>query len=216
MLQDKKTKKSSAKKSKGSVRFAEVDLNEDEDMGGGSDSRSESGNSEETEEEEEEGDDDEFLDVLDVLDGRGEPDFGDDEGAKSRPHGNSDVESPKRDKKQGLQEDSGEGSEEGSEEEGSEEEENEEESNISGSEDDEADVSALDSLGTFVNSLEVGGKRKAEDDEGQNEEPGELPVQVKKKKRILKDRTEGGAENEFGARISGGRIRDCSSFSMLK
>ena len=33
MLQDKKTKKSSAKKSKGSVRFAEVDLNEDEDMG---------------------------------------------------------------------------------------------------------------------------------------------------------------------------------------
>ena len=42
----------------------------------------------------EEGDDDEFLDVLDVLDGRGEPDFGDDEGAKSPPHGNSDVESP--------------------------------------------------------------------------------------------------------------------------
>ena len=57
-----------------------MDLDEDEDMDQGSKS------DDVNDEEEEEGDDDEFIDLLDVLDGKGEIDIGSDTEDTPKPH----------------------------------------------------------------------------------------------------------------------------------
>lgn len=149
------------------MKFAEVDLNEDVQSEASLDSN-------DSDDEEEEGDPSEFIDILDILDGRGDP--ADDEDTTVKP--SMDVDPASDDD-----------SEEDREEE--EDEDNDEEfKGISIDADDDGDVpeDALDSLNTFVNSLSASSKRKAEDPE--TEKP-------RKRRSILKERTEAGAENEF-------------------
>ena len=59
-------KKTESKKRKRTVRFAEVDLNEDESEHSDT---SQHASDDDNEDVEEEGEDDEFFDVLDILDG---------------------------------------------------------------------------------------------------------------------------------------------------
>ncbi|EJD03506.1 Utp14-domain-containing protein [Fomitiporia mediterranea MF3/22] len=185
-----------------SVRFAEVDLDEGDAQDGAMSDvapRASEGESEEEEEEEEDG---EFFDVLDILDGRAEPDLeGDNELVKSTEHlpslvhDSNDARMANSDEDEDVEED---GEETGEEE----EDEAEENASISGSDEDEADDSALVALGKLVSGLESGIKRKAEDDtEDANEDAA--AKQMKKKKRLLKDRTESGFETEFGAGAAG-------------
>ena len=136
---------------------------------------------------ESDGDDDEFLDVLDVLDGRGDPDFGDESDGDIR--GGKDPEN-----------ESG-GDEDEEEEDGDEEEDEEEDGEMNrafapSDAEQQSDEEALDNLDAFVSKLEPGKKRKAED------EPSDAAVSAgvapKPKRRMLKERTEAGVENEFG------------------
>ncbi|THH18267.1 hypothetical protein EW146_g2683 [Bondarzewia mesenterica] len=141
------------------------------------------------EEEEEEGEPDEFIDVLDVLDGRGEPDLGGeekvtrvDEGVEGRSE-DDDDKSKDGGSSEDQEESDGEGSTEG-------------DPDLMLSADEEDASGALEDLGTFITSLETGKKRKAD----ATEAPGDTP---RRKKRIIEERTEAGAENEFAAHVSG-------------
>ena len=74
---------------------------------------------------------------------------------------------------------------------------------ISGDESDEADPSALDKLDELVSGLETGSKRKTLDDDGTDADASAGLTYAKKKKRLARDATENGVENEFGAKASG-------------
>lgn len=167
------------------------------------------------EENEEEGEDGEFIDVLDVLDGRGEPDLEDDDESVAKiKKSNASSESRIQEHSTGgtLAEEEMEDEDEDEDEEGEGEGEEEDEDGliISGSDEEDANPSALDHLSSFVSGLETAGKRKVIDGEA-DETPDAQP---KKRKRMLKDRTESGVESEFGARAAGVFIRlqacDCS------
>ncbi|KAH8094740.1 Utp14-domain-containing protein [Cristinia sonorae] len=186
-------KKATAAPTKG-VRFAEVDLNEDDKedelQGHESDASQADGGddgSEEEEEEEEEGEPDEFIDVLDIMDGKGEAMSDDDDTVKlTKKTGDTQPED--------IQDD--EASEDGSEEEESEEEGEEPSAIISASEDeDEEAITKMDSLKTFITSLDAGQKRKLPEDEDSSH-PSAVESRPQKR-RVLQERAESGIENEF-------------------
>lgn len=159
------------------MHFAEVDLDEDIDVGETSSRADIEGESEESEDEEEEGGEpDEFIDVLDILDGRGEPESEDDKGGMEREKTERDLD----------------------EEEDEELIEDEEElvaPEFSISEDEEeAEPAALANLETFITSLDAGQKRKAPDDV-----PGSENHERVRKRRLLKEQTQAGVESEFAA-----------------
>ncbi|KAL0952160.1 hypothetical protein HGRIS_008776 [Hohenbuehelia grisea] len=182
------------KTSASKVRFAEVDLNEDDDMAG-SDGDSVHGDQDvDGDEEEEDGDPSEFIDVLDILDGKGDP-FDEDEVAglssgasTSRPaEADSEEEDPasENDDADSAEEDAQGGA------------------SISASDlesDDDVNGEALDELQDFItqlNPLTASTKRKALDES----EASAKPV---KRRHVIKERTEAGAESEFGAFNSSG------------
>jgi U3 small nucleolar RNA-associated protein 14 len=180
-------------KSKGvqkGVHFAEVNLNEDESntekAGDGDSSERES-----EEEEEESGEDDEFINVLDVLDGRGK----DERPVKKLDSASAPERTASKEVASG---------DEMSEEEGSGDEEEDEEEPVYEDEDD-ADEDAIGRLNEFVSGLSTtaGMKRKADEGEVYGEDGDATASKYKKKKKLLKDRTEGVAESEFGARTAG-------------
>ncbi|KAI0354648.1 Utp14-domain-containing protein [Trametes cingulata] len=191
-----------------SVRFAEVDLNEDSD-GGKSEAEADeaseaSEGDEEDEEEEEEGDPSEFIDVLDVLDGRAEPES-EEETGKVEKEKEGSKERGKARMEEDLDEDEEMGSEEdGSEDEGEEDDDEEDDPMVSPSEDEAGeDDSALQDLENFVSGLDAGQKRKApDDDDGKDSEESRRA----RKRRLLPERTEAGAENEFAAPADGGKL----------
>lgn len=196
--------KSKSKKTAGhkNVHFAEVDLNEDEDING----RSEDSASDDDvgdSDEEEEGEDDEFINVLDVLDGQGEVDnlSDDDESSKKPTKEQKQISSLLlRSNDEENEEIVGNGDDDESDDDESPHED--EEITLSVSEDEDADVGdAIGRLDEFVSGLPTSGtKRKLMgDDEVENASND----QVKRRKKFLKDRTEGGVENEFGARAAG-------------
>ena len=166
------------------VRFADVDLNEDgSDM---EDDHISEHNDDSEEEEEEEGDPDEFIDILDVLDGRGEPDLGDEKEEMETIEGAERNEDEDEDEAEDEDEDEGEdAAEEGSDEEG-----------FALSADEEDAPEALEGLGTFISGLDTGKKRKADEAEASGDP-------ARRKRRIIQERTEAGAENEFAAKVSG-------------
>ena len=185
------------------MRFADVDLNEDSveeaDEDVDVDAASEENN-------EEEGDPSEFIDVLDVLDGRGDPDSGDDMGEVER----QDQASAKGNR-EGAEEGDGEGVDEDmerSEEDSDEQSEDEEETGIvisaSEGEEDEGGDSALQELEHFVSSLDAGQKRKALDEDDVQHGGDSKPA---RKRRLLPERTEAGAENEFAAALGASTMR---------
>jgi U3 small nucleolar RNA-associated protein 14 len=163
-----------------SVRFADVDLNEDDSVM--SEGEKSGGEGSVEDEEEEDGDPSEFIDVLDVLDGKGSPDSGDGESISLPSASKDDAEDTAG---------------HSSEDEGSEDAEVlSEDQDIVLSADEEVNHDALEGLGRFVSTLDTSRKRKAE-----NVDPAEgAPRQ---KPRIVSERTEAGAENEFAAHISG-------------
>ena len=173
------------------MRFAEVDLNEDEDEdlrpNGGDDS---------DEEEEEEGDDDEFIDLLDVLDGKGDIDMGsdDDKAAVTRADSAEEEGSELVQDEQSGEEDS----EVESDEEAAAEDEN---MAFIPSEDDEA-PEALDQLQQFVSGLDVTSKKRKAPEDSSVVPNAEARA---RRRRLTKERTEAGDENEFRAHSSGGQ-----------
>ncbi|KZT73253.1 Utp14-domain-containing protein [Daedalea quercina L-15889] len=194
------------------VRFAEVDLNEDDNQVDSSLESNEAGEAsygdkehedENDEEEEEDGDPDEFIDVLDVLDGRGEPENRD--GMGNTQEGEAKQREPvdTADTSAEFNEDEEMRNEEDEEEDEDEDEaEEERDQEISGSEEEDAlgNASALDNLERFVTSLDAGQKRKSPEPEGQEVTPGA------KKRRLLPERTEAGEENEFAAHVGSGKL----------
>ncbi|TFY71054.1 hypothetical protein EVG20_g1958 [Dentipellis fragilis] len=160
------------------VRFAEVDLNEDDSA---MDEETEEGSAEGSEEEgEEEGDPDDFIDVLDVLDGRAEAYLGSDDD-EDRPARKQDAEGGSSDEDEDEEDEPG-------------AEAPNDDISMSGDEQ-EADPDALEGLGNFISSLETGKKRKAE--------TADTDDASRRKRRVITERTEAGQEHEFAAQVSG-------------
>ncbi|KAL5494847.1 hypothetical protein ACEPAI_309 [Sanghuangporus weigelae] len=188
-----KSKRSSRRKAGKNVHFAEVNLDEGE-LRSQEDAISRDSEDEGNEELEENGEDGEFMDLLDVLDGRADAYLGDEE----------DVQESKNE----LSPSKGEAGEliskatDSEEEEAESEDDSDEEERIYASQEDEDDATALDMLDQFVSGLETTGKRKASDEDEKMEESGAL-AQARKRKRLIRDRTESGMENEFSASAAG-------------
>ena len=183
------------------MHFADVDLNEDSVDEAEVHAEDELASGESDEEEEEEGDPSEFVDVLDVLDGRGEPDSGDDMGEVER--GGQVSATVNRRKAEDEEVDKGDVDDdmEGSADDSDEQSDEEEGGNIvSASEDEggEGDDSALQELENFVSGLDAGQKRKAPDEDDAQDGGDSKPA---RKRRLLRERTEAGAENEFAAAL---------------
>ncbi|KAI0059414.1 Utp14-domain-containing protein [Artomyces pyxidatus] len=181
-LKSKQSKKPG--KRSNATHLPDVNLNEEE-----SEELSE-GNEED---EEEDGDPDEFLDILDVLDGRADAELDNEE---------EEVQTAKdtrRDVDAAENEDGSEGDEEEDDE---QEDGSEEEDGMAMSADEEeVDAEALHGLGEFVSALDTAAKRKAED-----ELPGDV---ARRKRRLIPERTEAGVENEFAAQMTSasGKLR---------
>ncbi|KAJ7453927.1 Utp14-domain-containing protein [Mycena galericulata] len=182
-------KMSAKKKKKPSVRFADVDLNEDEDVDmGGVDSDAE-----------EDLDSDTYIDILDVLDGKGEVYNEDSDGEQVPPPNKPPI--PLRDSVAGSHSDSGDNPEEDQDINSSgDDEESDSEELDAPDEENEIDTSpeALTALHTFISGLPSdaaptpSAKRKAPADADGSGAPRKrraLPV--------LKERTQAGAEGEF-------------------
>lgn len=156
----------------------------------------------ENEDEDESGEENEYLDVLDVLDGRGEPYFGEESEDENVAKESRQSE---RDMKGRL---NGEEQKEEKDEEGESSESDADEDDSDGdpflpSEDDNEDN--IDHLDSFIANLDTATrKRKADDD---IPEPPE--TQEPRKKRFLQTRTEAGAENEFNVPMTSGMCFMC-------
>ena len=168
------------------VRFADVDLNEDSDD---APAQAQEDESEEEEDSEAEGEDDEFIDLLDVLDGKGEIDMpSDNESTKEKP----EVRKPSTSSFASKGEDEEMNDISGSDRSEEDDEEEEEVIQIDASDDDEADNEALENLQSFVSGLDTAAKkRKAAEDETEGE------PQKARKRRIIREKNEVGAEDEF-------------------
>ncbi|KII93102.1 hypothetical protein PLICRDRAFT_87528 [Plicaturopsis crispa FD-325 SS-3] len=173
------------KKSKAAVHFVDIDLNEDDDEEASDEDMEEDGDSEE---EEEEGDSDEFIDILDVLDGKGEVDNGSDAEADDR------KKRPKS-KAERMEVDEDEDEDEEDSEESSIDED-EDDDHLSASDADEVAPAALQELEAYISGLDPAKKRKVED-------TADDAAPRKAKRRIIAERTEAGEETEFGAQTSG-------------
>jgi U3 small nucleolar RNA-associated protein 14 len=133
---------------------------------------------------EEEGEPNEFFDVLDILDGHADP-LSDDE-PPTVPSRENEVSCDFSDKEEeGVVDDN----------EGDQDMDPEPEDQLMPS-DDEADVDALQNLGQFISALDSSAKRKISEDENAALAENNVP---RKKRKLLKERNEAGAESEFAA-----------------
>lgn len=152
------------------------------------------------EEEEEEGDAEDFIDVLDMLDGRG-PTEGDNEqektlDAETQPKAHSPDSTQSGEEEEDSDEDMHEEHDEPSDDSDEDEPPLPVNDAISASEDEDDIGASLQDLQSFITNLDAGQKRKVPDDETSQVPDGEARRQ---KRRILKERTEAGEENEFAA-----------------
>ena len=134
---------------------------------------------------EEEGEPNEFFDVLDILDGRADP--------------LSDEEPPTApsSEKQTFRVSSDEGEEEeDADDDGDDQDMDPEPGDQFIPSDDEADVDALQNLGQFISNLDSSAKRKTSEGEDVAVAEGNAP---RKKRKLVKECNEAGAENEFAA-----------------
>ncbi|TEB18561.1 Utp14-domain-containing protein [Coprinellus micaceus] len=188
-----KRKKVSNGKERG-VRFSDVDLDEDEDEPSASKSKEEGG---EELDSEEEGEDDEFIDLLDVLDGKVKKPST--RCSKPSSFENDDSHDQGSEESEGEMSEDGESSGEEDEEEDSDDGE-ENEMHIAASDEEGQGEDALDDLQNFVSNLDTTApqKRKATDDT--DETPRE------RKRRVIREKTETGAEDEFRIDSSGSKL----------
>ena len=131
---------------------------------------------------EEDGEPDEFFDVLDILDGRADP-LSDDEPPAPSSRQNEIPRAP---------------SDEGGESDDSRDSQDtalEPDDQLMPS-DDEADVDALQNLGQLISNLDSSTKRKNFEDNNGVVAEDNAP---RKKRKLLRERNEAGAENEFAA-----------------
>lgn len=171
------------------MKFADVDLNEDEDM------NTDKSSGDEEEEEEEEGEDDEFINVLDVLDGKGELDNGSDS--------NDALKNSTTKIKRPPQQANDNGDDEGMElDESGEEYEGGDDKVFSDLEDGEP--GDLDELQNFISMLDPSAKKRKDPDH--NEPPTDGDRSRKQRRLTIKEQTEAGTENEFRAQSSGSSI----------
>ncbi|KAI9445374.1 Utp14-domain-containing protein [Lactarius indigo] len=135
-----------------------------------------------------------FVDILDILDGRTGSGGTNDVGLANVPHHgvHSAGTGPERD-------DGEEAEGHDYDEEDGEEEEEEEDGVPSWSADEDVDPNALDGLEKFVSSLETSKKRQGDDDIAN----ASLP----RKKRLVEEKTAVGEEREFAALPSGQQLR---------
>ncbi|KAF9650064.1 Utp14-domain-containing protein [Thelephora ganbajun] len=165
------------------VKTVHFEVNLDEsDKGELGDDPSGTGGSES--EVEEEGEPDEFFDILDILDGRADP-LSDEElsAASSRENEVSHAVSDEEEEEQGVDDD----------------EDHDMDPELADQftpSDDEEDVNALHNLGEYISNLDPSAKRKTSEDEGVAVAEDDAP---RKKRKLLKERSEAGAENEFAA-----------------
>jgi U3 small nucleolar RNA-associated protein 14 len=175
----------------------EVDLNEDsDDLASDADSADKP--EEDADEEMEDGDAENFFDILEVFDGKADVD---DDAPAMRAKENIQVPIS------GVSDEVSELEEDGMSED-EQEEQDEEEYAISAS-DREASPEALAELETFLSKLDPaeGKKRKSDD---------ALATQsLLKKRRLIEERTEAGAEGEFGVSTGGESQRAFLSSSVL-
>ena len=135
---------------------------------------------------EEEGEPNEFFDILDVLDGRADP-LSDGEPSIAPSHKNetSQIFSAEED-----------GEEEANDDDEYHQDMDTGEADQFAPSDDEVDMNALHSLGRFVSDLDSSTKRKTSEGEGAVVTEDNAP---RKKRKLLKERNEARAENEFSA-----------------
>lgn len=195
------------------VRFAEVDLNEDEDHAADPvdpEAGSEAIGDSDEEEEEEEGEPDEFVDVLAIMDGKGEP-MSEDEGGEREEAMLANVQNADDEEEEGALrrarfDEEDEGGEEDDNEDESEDDEDDEKGeeytaaiSASEDEDDEHAATKIDSLQSFITNLDAGQKRKLPEDEA---ESSRIPSETRPlKRRVLKEYAEAGTENEFATHV---------------
>lgn len=134
---------------------------------------------------EEEGEPDEFFDVLDILDGRVDP-LSDEELPSA----------PSCEKKASLASSDKEEEEEEADNDGDDQDMDPEPGDQFTPSDNEADADALQNLGQFISNLDSSTKRKTSEDEGIAVAGDNAP---RKRRKLLKERNEAGAENEFAA-----------------
>jgi U3 small nucleolar RNA-associated protein 14 len=134
---------------------------------------------------EEEGEHNEFFDVLDILDGRADP-INDDEPSVAPPPNNEILRDSSEEGEQEQEVDS----------DGDDHYMDTEVANPLTPSDDEVNVDALHNLDQFISNLDSSSKRKNAEDEGKTVAENNVP---RKKRRLLKERNEAGAENEFAA-----------------
>ncbi|KAJ3563283.1 hypothetical protein NP233_g9033 [Leucocoprinus birnbaumii] len=178
-------KKPAKAKQKPSVRFADVNLDEDEAM---------EPPEEEDEDEEEEGDPDEFIDLLDVLDGKGEIDMGSDDEKRSKSKNSADEDEEEQDDSEGEDE---------SEEEDDEPEEEDQDA-FAASDNDEA-PEASEEFQKFISGLDTTAKKRKADEADSMAESAK--DSRSRKRRLIAERTEAGAEDEFRAHASGSKLQ---------
>jgi U3 small nucleolar RNA-associated protein 14 len=130
------------------------------------------------EDEEEEGNPDEYVDVLDILDGKAQPDDGSDSPTVRTKQYKNTQQEVESDGEEGTDDDSG-----------------EQLLDQELSPDEEEDPTALENLDAFVSNLEVTSKRKTLEDE--YSEPQSNPRG--KKRKLMKEHTEAGLESVFAA-----------------
>ncbi|KAJ7653290.1 Utp14-domain-containing protein [Mycena polygramma] len=184
-------KKTPTKKKKRPVRFADVDLNEDDDIAmGGADSEVE---------QEEDLDSDTYIDILDVLDGKGEV-YNEDSDEETAPAPKKPPIPLREPVAAASFSNSDEDLEEDEEDEGDSGGDDEDDEDLSMQDDDDEDIDtspeALSALHTFISGLPSdappppSAKRKA---------PADADSSAPRKKRALppKERTQAGAEGEF-------------------
>ena len=145
------------------------------------------------------------------MDGRGEPDLEDDQdnargeqSTRSRAKLDEDVEDE--------MEEAGYDDEDEDEDEEESGEDEEQDGMISASEVEDDGETALQDLESFVSGLDAGQKRKAPDDE--EAETG-TDAKRSRKRRILRERTETGLENEFAPALGTSGVHSISHVSML-
>ncbi|KAF9528093.1 Utp14 protein-domain-containing protein [Crepidotus variabilis] len=190
-----KTLKSQKTHKKLPPRLAEVDLNEDDGMLSASEQEQQS------DEEEEEGDDDEFLDILDVLDGKGELFTGSADEKASLTRG---VNSNLLEQTTQLESVDKEDEDEDDEEKSQESSEDEDHDMLLAPSDNEDFPDALNQLNDFVSGLDTSTKkRKIRDGES---EGAQIGAERARKRRLLKEKTEAGEENEFRVQSTGAKL----------
>lgn len=146
---------------------------------------------EDADEEEEEGDPDEFIDLLDVLDGKGDIDMG------------SDNEKPVQSKK-ASDEDEDEGVEDEDEDQDEVSEEDDQDKDNQDAfapSDNEEAPEASEEFQNFISGLDTTVKKRKLDSGETVEET--VKDSRSRKRRLIAERTEAGAENEFHAHASG-------------